>query len=100
MASDPTALTKTPVIGIIGGSGLYDIDGLEDKVWRQVATPWGMPSDALLFGRLGDVRCVFLPRHGRGHPTVAHAPELPRQYRRAEALGRDRRDLACPPSAA
>ena len=57
-----------PVIGIVGGSGLYDIEGLEDKVWRQVATPWGMPSDALLFGRLGGVRCVFLPRHGRGHP--------------------------------
>ncbi len=57
-----------PVIGIIGGSGLYDIDGLEDKAWRQVATPWGTPSDALLFGRLGGVRCVFLPRHGRGHP--------------------------------
>src|SRR3954453_10430297 len=57
-----------PVIGVIGGSGIYDIEGLEDKVWRQVATPWGMPSDALLFGRLGDVRCVFLPRHGRGHP--------------------------------
>ena len=57
-----------PVIGVIGGSGIYDIDGLEDKVWRQVATPWGMPSDALLFGRLAGVRCVFLPRHGRGHP--------------------------------
>jgi 5'-methylthioadenosine phosphorylase len=57
-----------PVIGVIGGSGIYDIGGLEDKLWRQVATPWGMPSDALLFGRLGDVRCVFLPRHGRGHP--------------------------------
>ena len=57
-----------PVIGVIGGSGIYDIEGLEDKVWRQVATPWGMPSDALLFGRLGGVRCVFLPRHGRGHP--------------------------------
>ena len=37
-----------PVIGVIGGSGIYDIEGLEDKVWRQVATPWGMPSDALL----------------------------------------------------
>src|SRR5580692_2581080 len=61
-------MMQTPVIGIIGGSGLYDIEGLEDKVWRQVETPWGMPSDALLFGRLGDVRCVFLPRHGRGHP--------------------------------
>jgi len=57
-----------PVIGIVGGSGLYDIDGLEDKAWRQVATPWGMPSDALLFGRLAGVQCVFLPRHGRGHP--------------------------------
>ena len=57
-----------PVIGIIGGSGLYDIEGLEEKTWRQVATPWGMPSDALLFGRLAGVACVFLPRHGRGHP--------------------------------
>ena len=57
-----------PVIGLIGGSGLYDIEGLEDKVWREVETPWGKPSDALLFGRLDGVRCVFLPRHGRGHP--------------------------------
>ncbi len=57
-----------PVIGIIGGSGLYDIAGLEDTSWQQVETPWGTPSDALLFGRLGNVRCVFLPRHGRGHP--------------------------------
>src|SRR6478672_5006710 len=57
-----------PVIGVIGGSGINDIEGLEDKAWRQVATPWGTPSDALLFGRLAGVRCVFLPRHGRGHP--------------------------------
>jgi 5'-methylthioadenosine phosphorylase len=57
------------VIGIIGGSGLYDIDGLEDKAWRRVETPWGDPSDELLFGRLAGVQCVFLPRHGRGHPT-------------------------------
>ena len=56
-----------PVIGIIGGSGLYDIAGLEEQVWRDVETPWGKPSDALLFGRLDGVRCVFLPRHGRGH---------------------------------
>jgi 5'-methylthioadenosine phosphorylase len=56
-----------PVIGIIGGSGLYDIAGLEEQEWREVATPWGDPSDALLFGRLDGVRCVFLPRHGRGH---------------------------------
>jgi len=69
MSNNQAAPSRTPVIGIIGGSGLYDIDGLEDKVWQQVETPWGMPSDALLFGRLGDVRCVFLPRHGRGHPV-------------------------------
>jgi 5'-methylthioadenosine phosphorylase len=57
----------TPVIGIIGGSGLYDIAGLESKAWRRVHTPWGEPSDELLFGTLDGVQCVFLPRHGRGH---------------------------------
>ncbi len=56
-----------PVIGIVGGSGLYDIDGLEEKVWKKIQTPWGEPSDELLCGRLAGVRCVFLPRHGRGH---------------------------------
>ena len=56
-----------PVIGIIGGSGLYDIAGLEDLRWERVHTPWGEPSDDLLHGRLAGVRCVFLPRHGRGH---------------------------------
>ncbi|HSR71556.1 MAG TPA: S-methyl-5'-thioadenosine phosphorylase [Kiloniellales bacterium] len=56
-----------PVIGVIGGSGLYDIPGLEDQEWRRVESPFGEPSDALLFGRLGDQRLVFLPRHGRGH---------------------------------
>jgi len=62
-----------PVIGLIGGSGLYDIDGLEERAWRKVETPWGAPSDELLTGRLGGVRCVFLPRHGRGHPTPPSA---------------------------
>jgi len=56
-----------PVIGIIGGSGLYDIPGLEQTSWERVVTPWGEPSDALLEGWLNGVRCVFLPRHGRGH---------------------------------
>lgn len=60
----------TPVIGLIGGSGLYDIPGLEDREWRKVATPWGDPSDAILFGRLAGVPVRFLPRHGRGHPTT------------------------------
>ncbi|SLN74606.1 S-methyl-5'-thioadenosine phosphorylase [Oceanibacterium hippocampi] len=58
----------TPVIGIIGGSGVYDIEGLEDTRWERVESPFGEPSDALFFGRLGDVQLVFLPRHGRGHP--------------------------------
>ncbi len=56
-----------PVIGIIGGSGLYDIEGLERMAWRRVHTPWGDPSDELLEGWLDGIRCVFLPRHGRGH---------------------------------
>jgi len=54
-------------LGIIGGSGLYDIDGLEDRREETVDTPWGAPSDALVHGRIGDVKLVFLPRHGRGH---------------------------------
>jgi 5'-methylthioadenosine phosphorylase len=65
--NDAAAPPVTPVIGIIGGSGLYDIPGLEDTRWRRVHTPWGEPSDELLEGSLGGVRCVFLPRHGRGH---------------------------------
>jgi 5'-methylthioadenosine phosphorylase len=59
--------TIRPVIGIIGGSGIYDIEGLESAAWRRVHTPWGTPSDELLEGWLDGVRCVFLPRHGRGH---------------------------------
>ena len=54
-------------MGVIGGSGLYDIEGLTDRAWRRVETPWGEPSDELLFGNLDGVDCVFLPRHGRGH---------------------------------
>ena len=54
-------------LGVIGGSGVYDIDGLEKAEWRQVDSPWGQTSDALLFGRLQGVEVVFLPRHGRGH---------------------------------
>ncbi len=56
-----------PVLGIIGGSGVYDIDGLTDRAWRKVATPYGAPSDELLFGKLDGQKLVFLPRHGRGH---------------------------------
>ncbi|MGC2413170.1 MAG: S-methyl-5'-thioadenosine phosphorylase [Stellaceae bacterium] len=55
------------VIGIIGGSGLYQIDGLADVVWRRVESPFGTASDELCFGTLDGQRVIFLPRHGRGH---------------------------------
>jgi 5'-methylthioadenosine phosphorylase len=55
------------MIGVIGGSGVYEIDGLEDASWQAVETPWGTPSDEILTGRLGGVPMAFLPRHGRGH---------------------------------
>jgi 5'-methylthioadenosine phosphorylase len=54
-------------IGIIGGSGLYAMDALQDAQWLAIDTPWGAPSDALLIGRIEGVKFVFLPRHGRGH---------------------------------
>ncbi|MGO8918070.1 MAG: S-methyl-5'-thioadenosine phosphorylase [Stellaceae bacterium] len=60
-------MASTPVIGIIGGSGLYQIDGLVDIEWRRVPSPFGEPSDELCFGTLAGTRVVFLPRHGRGH---------------------------------
>ena len=56
-----------PIIGVIGGSGVYDIDGLANTEWRQVVSPFGLPSDELLFGELDGQKIVFLPRHSRGH---------------------------------
>ncbi len=56
-----------PVLGIIGGSGLYDIPGLADTRWRRVASPFGEASDEILFGVLDGKSIAFLPRHGRGH---------------------------------
>lgn len=58
-------------IAIIGGSGIYEIDGLEDAVWQDVESPWGTPSDQILTGTLNGVAMAFLPRHGRGH---VHSP--------------------------
>ncbi len=56
-----------PRIGVIGGSGLYEMEGLRAKEEVEVDTPYGAPSDSYLTGELGDVSMVFLPRHGRGH---------------------------------
>ncbi len=55
------------IVGIIGGSGVYHLPGLENIREENITTPWGAPSDALTFGTLGDTQVVFLPRHGRGH---------------------------------
>jgi len=60
------------ILGIIGGSGLYAVDGLQDAVWHQVKTPWGDPSDSLLSGTLDNQKMVFLPRHGRQHQHAPH----------------------------
>ncbi len=64
------------VLGIIGGTGLYDIEGMEGRRAQHIPTPWGDPSDDLTFGEIDGVKLVFLPRHGRGHritPTHINA---------------------------
>lgn len=72
-------------IAIIGGSGLYQIDGLTDAEWQTVETPWGTPSDQILTGTLSGVPVAFLPRHGRGH---AHAPTTINYRANIDALKR------------
>jgi len=65
-----------PIIGVIGGSGLYDLPGLSGVRKERISTPFGEPSDAYLLGKLGDQELVFLPRHGQGHrlsPTEVNA---------------------------
>jgi 5'-methylthioadenosine phosphorylase len=57
----------TWVLGVIGGSGVYDIDALQDPRWVELPSPWGEPSDAILYGVLAGTEVRFLPRHGRGH---------------------------------
>ena len=59
-------MTKA-ILGVIGGSGVYDLPGLEDIREERISSPWGEPSDALRIGRIGATTVVFLPRHGRGH---------------------------------
>jgi len=64
------------VLGVLGGSGVYELEGLENRRWKRLTTPWGDPSDELLFGEIAGTPLVFLPRHGRGHrlsPTEVNA---------------------------
>src|SRR5213080_3747078 len=62
----------TPAIGIIGGSGLYQMEQLRDATEQKIETPFGSPSDALIGGKLSGRRVYFLPRHGRGHRILPH----------------------------
>jgi len=55
------------VLGVVGGSGIYDLPGLEQAEWVTVESPWGTPSDQVRIGRINGLKVVFLPRHGRGH---------------------------------
>ncbi len=96
---------ETPVLGVIGGSGVYRIDGLTDTEWVEVSSPFGAPSDSLLFGRLDGRPLVFLPRHGRGHRIPPSAVNYranidvlkragARQILSVSAVGSLREDLA------
>jgi 5'-methylthioadenosine phosphorylase len=68
----PDAKNEPPAIGIIGGSGLYQIEELRDATEHNVSTPFGSPSDMLVGGNLGGRQVYFLPRHGRGHRLLPH----------------------------
>ena len=68
----PETKTKPPAIGIIGGSGLYQIEELRDAAERSVNTPFGPPSDTLVGGKISGRQVYFLPRHGRGHRILPH----------------------------
>lgn len=65
-------IADTPAIGIIGGSGLYQMEGVEDPTEQRVETPFGDPSDAIIGGRMHGRQVYFLPRHGRGHRLLPH----------------------------
>jgi 5'-methylthioadenosine phosphorylase len=75
------------VIGVIGGSGLYEMEGLTGVEQVRVTTPYGDPSDEYVIGRLGDARLVFLPRHGRGHRILPHEINFPANVHGMKQLG-------------
>jgi 5'-methylthioadenosine phosphorylase len=75
------------VIGVIGGSGLYEIEGLTHLEHVKLTTPYGDPSDEYLTGRLGDAKLVFLPRHGRGHRILPSEINFPANIHGMKQLG-------------
>src|SRR5438876_11074131 len=68
----PITKNEAPAIGIIGGSGLYQMEELRDTTEHKIDTPFGLPSDLLVGGKLGARQVYFLPRHGRGHRILPH----------------------------
>ena len=78
-------MSDETMIGVIGGSGLYEIDGLDGAGWVTVDSPWGTPSDQVLTGTLDGVKMAFLPRHGRGH---VHSPSTVPYRANIDALKR------------
>jgi 5'-methylthioadenosine phosphorylase len=83
-------MSESMTVGVIGGSGLYQMEGLTDVREQTLATPFGAPSDAFVTGRLGDVRMVFLPRHGRGHRIPPSAINFRANIWGLKKLGVDR----------
>lgn len=73
------------ILGVLGGSGVYDIDGLEKSTWRRIASPFGETSDEFLFGTLDGIEVIFVPRHGRGH---RHSPSSINYRANIDALKR------------
>ncbi len=78
------------MLGIIGGSGLYDMPGLTELSEKQVETPFGAPSDAILFGKVDGVALAFLPRHGRGHRIPPHEINFRANLYALKSIGCDR----------
>lgn len=83
-------MSESMTVGVIGGSGLYQMEGLTDVSEQTLSTPFGAPSDAFVTGRLGDVRMVFLPRHGRGHRIPPSAINFRANIWGLKKLGVDR----------
>jgi 5'-methylthioadenosine phosphorylase len=83
-------MAQRMTVGVIGGSGLYQMEGLSAVEELALATPFGEPSDAFLVGQLGDVRLVFLPRHGRGHRIPPSAINFRANIWGLKKLGVDR----------
>jgi len=75
------------VIGVIGGSGIYDIDGIDSRDWVSLSTPFGDPSDQLLIGSLNGQKIIFLPRHGRGHKISPSEINYPANIFALKSLG-------------